>query len=295
MAPLPLLVAAFLYVAFGTIASTVPALHSGATTFLLGVVIAFITASSTASGDMLVSSVSLWLTSSTGIVSMLLIPPLIHTRLMALASFSPVPLSVSSSVISRACTAIICTAPAFAYYQHAFSLVIRRGELCRLVRCACSHAAVIQQRLVLAAEHFSGCGPQRRKQVSASPLNPTATVTKYHLQHSLTFFLVSVSWFSPSPVFDLPSSRPASLSILRTLRFDSLVAPLLAAALFNAGLQADGIGNLASAISGNIAGNFCWNLFIGAFIGCAFALFLLLLLFFTRTSFIELTVSVTAL
>ena len=111
MAPLPPLVAAFLYVAFGTIASAVPALHSGATTFILGAVIAFITGSSTASSDILVASVTHWLTSSTAIASMLLIPPLIQMRLVALALPSPFILSVSASVVSRACNGIICTAP----------------------------------------------------------------------------------------------------------------------------------------------------------------------------------------
>ncbi len=109
MAPLPLLLAAFLYVAFGAVASAVPALHPGTTAFLLGVIIAYITNSSSSSADMLVASVTLWLTSSSGVTSMLLIPPLIHARLLALASPAARPLSVSTSVACRACSALTST------------------------------------------------------------------------------------------------------------------------------------------------------------------------------------------
>jgi hypothetical protein len=101
MAPLPPLVAAFLYVAFGYIASTIPALHAGATSFLLGVIIAFIAFSSSDTDDVLVSSVSRWLTSSAGIVSMLLIPPLIQARVNAVAPASSTLLPVSTPVSSR--------------------------------------------------------------------------------------------------------------------------------------------------------------------------------------------------
>lgn len=293
MAPLPLLLAAFLYVAFGAVASAVPALHPGTTAFLLGVVIAYITNSSSNNADMLVASVTLWLTSSSGVTSMLLIPPLIHTRLLALASPAAPPLSVSTSIACRACSALTSITPA-APILVPVSLVVRHGQLCGLVCCARRHAAFIQHGLVLAAERRSSSGAERWQQASASSTTFPSTCTPCFVLICRRLLSRSVSWTTAAPVFDLPSPRPRSLSLLRFLRCDSLIAPALAAALVNASLQADGIGNLAAAVSGNMAGNFCWNLVIGAFCGCSFAALVLFLLHFARTSAAELTLTITA-